>query len=164
MRDRIDQILAQWGRERPELETRAMGLVGRIQRAAAALRPRLDRTHETSGLQGDSFDVLASLRRSGPPYQLTPTQLYREMMLSSGAMTHRIDRLEKAGLVARRDDPDDRRGTLVRLTAKGKTLIDAATNKHVANEENILAALTSAEQRTLNETLRKLLVALGDIG
>ncbi len=86
------------------------------------------------------------------------------MMLSSGAMTHRIDRLEKAGLVVRRDDPDDRRGTLVRLTGKGKTLIDAATNKHVANEENILAGLTNAEQRSLNELLRKLLIALGDTG
>jgi DNA-binding MarR family transcriptional regulator len=164
MPDRIDQILAQWGRERPELPTGAMALVGRIQRAAAALRPRLDRVHEKSGLQGDSFDVLASLRRSGPPYQLSPTQLYREMMLSSGAMTNRIDRLEKAGLVVRRDDPNDRRGTLVRLTAKGKTLVDAATDKHVANEENVVAALSVAEQRTLNEMLRKLLIALGDTG
>src|SRR5580698_2804653 len=99
MQDRIDQILAQWAQERPELDTRAMGLIGRIQRTAAALRPRLDRTHDTSGLQGDSFDVLASLRRSGAPYQLSPTHLYREMMLSSGAMTNRIDRLERAGLV-----------------------------------------------------------------
>ena len=91
MQDRIDAIVAQWKRERPDLDTRAMALLGRIQRAAAALRPHLDRTHLESDLQGDSFDVLASLRRSGPPYQLTPTELYREMMLSSGAMTNRID-------------------------------------------------------------------------
>jgi DNA-binding MarR family transcriptional regulator len=162
MQDRIDRILAQWKRERPDLETRSMGLVGRIQRAAAALRPRLDETHEASGLQGESFDVLASLRRSGPPYQLSPTQLYREMMLTSGAMTNRIDRLEDAGLVARRADPDDRRGTLVRLTAKGKTLIDAAAAKHVANEDRLVSGLSVREQQQLTELLRNLLVTLGD--
>ena len=162
MPDRIDAILAQWKRERPELDTSPMGLVGRIQRAASALRPRLDATHERSGLAGDSFDVLASLRRSGPPYQLTPTDLYREMMLSSGAMTNRIDKLEAAGLVARKPDPDDRRGTLVRLTAKGKALIDAATDAHVANERALLAALNAKEQQQLGDLLRKLLIQLGD--
>ncbi|MFY9719469.1 MAG: MarR family transcriptional regulator, partial [Candidatus Cybelea sp.] len=96
------------------------------------------------------------------PYQLSPTELYREMMLTSGAMTNRIDRLEAAGLVARRPDPDDRRGTLVRLTPKGKALIDAATSKHVANEERLLSALTVREQQQLTELLRKLLVGLGD--
>lgn len=164
MQDRIDRILAQWTRERPDLDTRPMGLVGRIQRTAAALRPRLDDTHGLSGLQGESFDVLASLRRSGRPYQLSPTQLYQEMMLTSGAMTNRIDRLEEAGLVARRADPDDRRGTLVRLTGKGKALIDAATTKHVANEERLLAGLTAREQLQLAELLRKLLLSLGDAG
>jgi DNA-binding MarR family transcriptional regulator len=162
MQDRIDRILAQWNRERPDLDTSAMGLVGRIQRAAAALRPRLDDTHGLSGLAGESFDVLASLRRSGRPYQLSPTQLYREMMLTSGAMTNRIDRLEEAGLVLRRPDPQDRRGTLVRLTAKGKALIDAASIQHVANEERLLAALSAREQLQLGELLRKLLLSLGD--
>jgi DNA-binding MarR family transcriptional regulator len=162
MQDRIDRILAQWNRERPDLDTRAMGLVGRIQRAAGALRPRLDDTHGLSGLAGESFDVLASLRRSGRPYQLSPTQLYREMMLTSGAMTNRIDRLEDAGLVSRRPDPQDRRGTLVRLTAKGKALIDAATTEHVANEERLLAALSAREQLQLGELLRKLLLSFGD--
>jgi DNA-binding MarR family transcriptional regulator len=162
MQDRIDRILAQWKHERPDLETRAMGIVGRIQRAAAALRPRLDATHELSGLGGESFDVLASLRRSGPPFQLSPTELYREMMLTSGAMTNRIDRLEAAGLVVRRPAPLDRRGTFVRLTAKGKNLIDAATTRHVANEDALLSALDAREQQQLGELLRKLLVSLGD--
>ncbi|HEY2474631.1 MAG TPA: MarR family transcriptional regulator [Candidatus Cybelea sp.] len=163
MRDRIDRILGQWKRERPDLDTRAMGIAGRIQRAGAALRPLLDRTHEESGLQGDSFDVLASLRRSGSPYQLTPTELYREMMLTSGAMTNRIDKLEMANLVSRRPDPNDRRGTLVRLTAKGKALIDAAATKHGANEARLLAALTPREQEQLTDLLRKLLESLGDV-
>lgn len=162
MQDRIDRILAQWREQRPDLDTRAMGVVGRIQRAASALRPRLDAVHEASGLVGESFDVLAALRRSGPPFQLTPTQLYREMMLTSGAMTNRIDRLEQAGLVARAPDPSDRRGTLVRLTAKGKRLIDAATTRHVINEESLLSALTPREAQQLSDLLRKLLVALGD--
>jgi DNA-binding MarR family transcriptional regulator len=163
MQDRIDQILAQWKRERPDLDTRPMGVIGRIQRATAALRPLLDRTHDLSGLQGESFDVLASLRRAGAPFALSPTRLYREMMLTSGAMTNRIDRLEEAGLVMRRPDPEDRRGTLVRLTTKGKSLIDAATTRHVANEERLLSALTPREQQQLSELLRKLLVALGDV-
>ena len=162
MQDRIDEILLQWKRERPDLDTRAMGLVGRIQRAAGALRPRLDETHEESGLQGESFDVLASLRRSGAPYQLSPTQLYREMMLTSGAMTNRIDRLEEAGLVSRRPDPNDRRGTLVRLTRKGRALIDDATTRHVANEGRLVSALSISEQQQLSDLLRKLLLALGD--
>jgi DNA-binding MarR family transcriptional regulator len=162
MKDRLDRIIEQWKRERPDLELSAMALIGRIQRTAAALRPRLDATHAVSGLQGDTFDVLAALRRSGPPYELTPTELYREMMLSSGAMTNRIDRLEQAGYVARRPDPNDRRGTRVRLTAKGKGLIDAAASKHVANEMRLVSGLSEREQRTLNELLRKLLLSLGD--
>ena len=164
MQDRIDQILAQWKRERPDLDTRAMGLVGRIQRSAAALRPRLDETHGLSGLAGESFDVLASLRRSGAPYQLSPTQLFHEMMLTSGAMTNRIDRLEEAGLVSRRPDLKDRRGTLVRLTQKGKALIDAATTNHTANEDRLLSGLSAREQVQLAELLRKLLLSLGDAG
>jgi DNA-binding MarR family transcriptional regulator len=162
MRDRIDKIVAQWKRERADLDTRAMALAGRIQRAAASLRPLLDQTHADSGLAGESFDVLASLRRSGSPYQLSPTQLYREMMLTSGAMTNRIDRLEEAGLVVRRPDPSDRRATLVRLTPKGKTLIDAAASKHVANEERLLAGLNARERQQLADLLRKLLISLGD--
>ena len=164
MLDRIDEIIAQWKRARPDLETRAMALVGRIQRAAAVLRPHLDQTHADSHLAGESFDVLASLRRSGSPYQLSPTQLYREMMLTSGAMTNRIDRLQEAGLVARRPHPGDRRAMLVRLTPKGKTLIDAAVAKHVANEERLLAGLNSRERQQLGDLLRKLLVSLGDTG
>jgi DNA-binding MarR family transcriptional regulator len=107
---------------------------------------------------------LASLGRSGAPYQLSPTQLFREMMLTSGAMTNRIDRLEEAGLVSRRPDLEDRRGTLVRLTQKGKALIDSAAANHVANEERLLSGLSAREQMQLTELLRKLLLSLGDAG
>jgi DNA-binding MarR family transcriptional regulator len=162
MQDRIDEIVAQWESERPDVDARSMAVVGRIQRAAAALRPLLDEVHGESGLMGESFDVLAALRRSGAPYQLTPTELYRQMMLTSGAMTNRIDRLESAGYVVRKPDPRDRRGTLVKLTARGKALIDTALEKHVANEDRLLSALNEKELRQLSVLLRKLLIAMDD--
>ncbi len=158
--DRIDRIIDQWRRERPDVELEPMELIGRIQRIVQALRPRLDATHERFGLSGELFDVLASLRRSGKPYELTPTDLYREMMLSSGAMTNRIDRLEAEGLVERRPDPNDRRGTLVSLTKKGKALIDKALGEHVENERRLLRALSEKERAQLSGLLRKL---LGDL-
>lgn len=157
--DKIDAIVAQWQRERPDIETDAMAAIGRIQRAAAELRPRLDRTHGRFGLTGESFDVLASLRRSGAPYELTPTQLYTQLMLSSGAVTNRIDRLEADGFVERRPDPDDRRGVRVRLTSRGKQLIDRAVGEHVTNETQLLAALNDKERAQLSTLLRKLLVS-----
>lgn len=162
-RDRIEVILEQWNREHPEIDTLPMGVVGRIQRAAAALRPRLDDTHAKFGLLGESFDVLAALRRSGEPFQLTPTQLYEQLMLSSGAMTNRVDRLVEAALVERRPDPRDGRGSLVCLTAKGRKLIDRAVRQHVENESHLLSALTKKEQAQLSELLRRVLISLGDI-
>jgi|ERR1700733_7273598 len=112
------------------------------------------------GLQAGEFDVLATLRRSGRPYMLSPTQLYEAAMISSGAMTDRLDRLERAGLVVRRPDPKDRRGKLIVLTDPGKRLIDEAMGRHVANEERLLLTLTQAEQETLNALLRKLIAGL----
>lgn len=158
--DKIDSIVKQWRRERPDVELEPMALVGRLQRIAQALRPALDATHEKFGLTGESFDVLASLRRAGTPYELTPTELYREMMLSSGAMTNRIDRLERDGLVQRKPDPGDRRGTLVGLTSKGLALIDKALGEHVANERRLLGALDAKERAQLATLLRKLLAGL----
>jgi DNA-binding MarR family transcriptional regulator len=158
--DRIDRIVEQWARERPDVDAEPMALVGRLQRVVQALRPRLDSTHQRFGLSGELFDVLASLRRAGKPYELTPTQLYREMMLSSGAMTNRVDRLESEGLVQRRPDPNDRRGTLVSLTDKGNALIDSALGEHIANERRLLAALDAEERAQLATLLKKLLVDL----
>lgn len=161
--DKIGKIMAQWERERPDLtpaDITNMALVGRVQRLTNVLRPRLDAIHAVSGLTGESFDVLATLRRSGEPHELTPTQLYTHLMISSGAMTNRIDRLEADGYVERRDDPSDRRGTLVRLTAKGKTLIDRAMMPHVENEERLLSMLSDDEKRDLEKLLYKVLITL----
>ncbi|MGA8534183.1 MAG: MarR family transcriptional regulator [Candidatus Tumulicola sp.] len=158
--DQIDRIVKQWRRERPDVDPEPMALIGRLQRVVQALRPALDATHGEFGLSGDLFDVLAALRRSGKPYQLTPTDLYREMMLSSGAMTNRIDRLEREGLVQRKADPGDRRGTLVSLTSKGQALIDRALLGHVANERRLLGTLDAKERAQLATLLRKLLAGI----
>lgn len=112
------------------------------------------------GLQFGEFDVLATLRRAGPPYALSPTFLYEATMVTSGAMTGRIDRLERAGYVERRPDPADRRGALVALTPRGFTLIDQMMAPHVENERRILSALTHEEQNNLSELLLKLLIGL----
>ena len=158
--DHVDGILAQWKRERPELNVAALGLFGRLFRAShladAALADMLGRHH----LQTGWFDLLAALRRVGAPYELNPTQLMRATMLSSGGMTKRLDRLVEAGLVGRRPDPADRRGTLVRLTRRGKATIDKALEAHVANEERLLRSLTPAERRALDDLLRTLLADL----
>ncbi len=140
-----------------------MGVVGRIQRAAQALRPRLDVVQAKFSLVGESFDVLAALRRSGEPYRLTPTQLYEQLMLSSGAMTNRIDRLVEARLVERRPDPRDGRGSLVCLTPLGRKLIDRALKAHADNEKSLLSALSKNEQADLTELLKRLLVSWEDV-
>jgi DNA-binding MarR family transcriptional regulator len=158
--DHIDAIRAQWQAERPELDTTAMGVVGRLLRAARLAEDELTPRLRERGLQAGWFDVLAALRRSGRPYELNPSRLREAVMLTSGGMTKRIDQLERAGLVERRPDRDDRRGTLVRLTSSGKRLIDGAVDAHVANEERVLEPLEAAELRTLDDLLRKLLANL----
>ena len=105
------------------------------------------------------FDVLAVLRRTGRPYSLTPTELFRSLMLSSGAMTNRIDKLEKAGFVRRSADPNDRRGVIVSLTPKGAAIIAKALESHVANEHRLLERLTAKEKSDLARLLRKLLLS-----
>lgn len=158
--DHVDDILAQWHRERPDLDVAPMGLVGRLflvaQRADTSLTAELARFH----LQPGWFDLCAALRRAGRPYELTPTQLMRATMLSSGGITKRLDRLVEAGLVLRRADPGDRRGTLVRLTRGGRATIDRAVAAHVANEERLLRSLTATERQALDGLLRTLLAGL----
>ncbi len=158
--DPVDEILAQWQKERPDLDVSPMGVIGRTTRLANYLKRAIGETFAKFGLNPGEFDVLATLRRTGSPYQLSPTELFRSMMVSSGTMTHRIDRLEKADLVERIPDPSDRRGTLIRLTEKGFTVIEKAVEAHVENEHRILSALEASELEELTTLLRKFLSSL----
>lgn len=161
-KDRVDTIIEQWRRERPGLEPLlAMEVAGRLLRTAKVFDREIMRVIGAHGLSFGEFDVLACLMRSGSPYELTPGQLLDTMMLTSGAMTNRIDKLEESGLVARRPDPEDRRGVRVRLTARGEKIIARAVTEHVENEKNALDALTTKEQKILAGLLRKLLVKHG---
>lgn len=158
--DHLDSIVEQWRRERPDLDTDALGTLGRLFRAAQLADAALAEPMRRYGLEQGWFDLLAALRRTGSPFELNPTALRRATMLSSGGMTKRLDRLEEAGLIERHPDPADRRGTLVRLTRKGRTLIDKAVETHGANEKRILEALGTGEQRQLDRLLRALLAEL----
>jgi DNA-binding MarR family transcriptional regulator len=137
----MDAIGEAWQRERPDVDVSALVLLGRLFRTAALADAELARGLAGHDLQPGWFDLLAALRRSGPPYALRPGELMRATMLSSAGMTKRLDRLAEAGLVERSPDPDDRRGTRVRLTAAGRKAIDDALPVHVANEEHLLAPL-----------------------
>ncbi|KWF58005.1 MarR family winged helix-turn-helix transcriptional regulator [Burkholderia pseudomultivorans] len=159
--DRAAQAVAQWRAERPDLDASSMLVMGRLQEAALVIaRDRLNPLFARYGMQPGEFDVLATLRRSGAPFALTPTALYDALMMSSGGMTARIDRLQKAGWVERRPNPADGRGTLVALTETGRALIDEAVVAHVDNQRAMLAALSTAEQAQLARLLDKLLAGL----
>lgn len=148
----------QWQRELPQLDTKAMQLVGQLGTVAQLMaRDWLNPLFAEHGLQPGEFDVLATLRRSGAPYALMPTALYEAAMLSSGGMTNRIDRLETAGLIERQKHPTDRRGVLVALTSSGRELIDRLVLLHVDNERKMLGSLTAREQTQLGQLLGKLL-------
>ena len=154
--DRAAQAVEQWNRERPDLDVSSMLLLGRLGEAALVIaRERLNPLFAEYGLQPGEFDVLATLRRSGAPYALTPTALYDAAMMSSGGMTNRIDRLQQAGWVERRPNPEDGRGTLVALTKAGFALIDEVVGAHVANQRAVLSVLTQTEQRQLAKLLGK---------
>jgi DNA-binding MarR family transcriptional regulator len=160
-RDPVDLFIAQWNRERPDLDPAALGMVSRILMLAKMLEQSADRALAASNLSLWQFDVLAALRRSGAPFKLSPTQLMRSVTLTSGAMTNRIDRLEELGLVARENDPDDRRGTLIALTRQGRKVVDTAIEARLVDARANVAELSSAEQKTLAALLRRLLVANG---
>jgi DNA-binding MarR family transcriptional regulator len=160
--DHVDIIASQWKKEMEELDVAPMAVIGRISRLAGHLDKFLQANYSKFSLHGGEFDVLASLRRSGKPYQLTPTELYSSLMITSGTITNRLDRLERVGLISRFPNPQDRRGTLVRLTGKGKTLMDAAYPAHIAYEEELLQALDGTERETLVLLLRKLLLSYED--
>ena len=157
--DPVEKIFAQWRQERPDLDVSPMGIIGRLTRLAKHLEQAIQATFSEFGLTVGEFDVLATLRRSGRPYQLSPTELFNTLMVSSGTMTHRIDRLEQADLVQRIPDPSDRRGTQIKLTEKGFDIIEKAVEAHVVNEHRILSSLDISEREVLTQLLRKFLVA-----
>ena len=158
--DAVDRFVAQWARERPDLDLAPMALIGRLGRLSALGTAVIEAGLAKHGLKLGEFDVLASLRRAGKPYELTPGALIRQLMLSSGAMTNRLDRLESNGLVQRAPDPADRRGVIVRLTPEGHKVVDDAVTDHVTTEAGLLEPLSASERAALDRLLRKLLEPL----
>jgi DNA-binding MarR family transcriptional regulator len=162
MTDAVDEIIAMWAREKPELDAAPMGVVGRISRLSRLLDKELRDFFAGHGLEFWEFDVLATLRRSGEPYELSAGALLKTAMVTSGAITNRVDRMETKGLVQRVPDPGDRRGVRIRLTPAGLELIDKLVPLHVANERRLLAVLGDSDRDTLADLLRTLAAGLGD--
>lgn len=155
--DAVDAIIEQWAAERPELDTPAMAVFGRIYRIAREMGDRQEKTYARFGITRGEFDVLATLRRSGSPYALSPRQLAETLMLTTGGMTGRLDKLERAGLLARTPDPHDRRGIQVTLTEQGRELVDVSVVAGLDVQRKAIEGLTADEVDRLQELLRLLL-------
>lgn len=153
--DHVGRLMEQWRVERPDLDVSPMGVIGRLHRLSAALHDQLRPVFAAAGLSDGEFDILASLRRSGAPYELTPGELSATTMVTSGAVTKRLDRLEGAGLVSRSVCSDDARSRRIRLTPEGLALVDRLVGEHVANEHRLLSGLTEAERSRLASLLEK---------
>lgn len=160
-RDAVDRITGQWNDVRPEVDVSPIAVVGRVSRLSRLIDRRLAENFARHGLENWMYDVLATLRRSGEPYELTAGDLVRQTMVTTGAITNRIDRLEQKGLVERAGTTD-RRKVLVRLTGRGLDLVDQVVESHLAAEREILAPLTAARQRELAGLLRAVLLGLDD--
>ncbi len=158
--DHVDRIQAQWRRERPDLDPSPQGVIGRLHRVGDRLRAELVAEYARHGLGEGDFDVLASLRRSGAPYELPAGELAEHTMVTTGGMSKRLDRLEAAGLVSRRTDEADARVRRVALTPDGLALIDRAFTDHMANEHRLLDGLTASDRATLERILRAWLAEL----
>ncbi|MFE0461362.1 MarR family winged helix-turn-helix transcriptional regulator [Kitasatospora sp. NPDC058965] len=156
-RDAVDAIVDQWTRERPDLDPGPMSLVGRLKRVHNHVDLGMREYFARHGLDFSEFDVLATLRRSGPPYELNARALLESAMVTSGAITNRVDRLSAKGLVERRPSPTDRRAVLIGLTPRGLELIDGILAGHIENEERLIDPLSGAERAQLDALLRKLL-------
>jgi DNA-binding MarR family transcriptional regulator len=157
--DEVDRIVAQWNETRPDLDVSPTHTLQRITRLSLLQSASFARVFSPHGVSFGEYLVLAALRRAGPPYQMSPTKLFGSVILSSGAMTNRLDGLEEMSLVERLADPMDRRGRLVALTDKGRELVDAAVVEHLENEQRLLGALDTEEREQLAGLLRKLLLS-----
>lgn len=155
--DDIDRIVAQWNRERPELDVSPMALIGRLGRLREKIAHEQDKVFARFGLNSAGFDVLATLRRHGAPYALSPGALMDSMMITSGTVTNRIDQLEKAGMVSREVNPEDRRSMIVALTPQGLKLIDEAVTAHVENQHRLVAHLSAEERAAFDDLARTFL-------
>jgi DNA-binding MarR family transcriptional regulator len=157
--DEVDRIVEQWNQARPDLDVSPTHTLQRITRLSLLQGVSFARVFAQHGISFGEYLVLAALRRAGPPYRMNPTTLFNSVILSSGAMTNRLDRLEKMGLVDRQPDPTDRRGRLVALTDRGREVVDAAVVDHLENEQQLLSALDLGERQQLAHLLRKLLLS-----
>ncbi|PZG56031.1 MarR family transcriptional regulator [Spongiactinospora gelatinilytica] len=158
--DAIDLILHQWARERPDLDLSPMALLGRLRILTRAMERELDEVFDRHGLGQADFDVLATLRRSGPPYALIPSELSAALMMSRAGMTGRLDRLERAGLVERSLDPGDRRSFRVTPTPTGLGRIDTVLTEHAAALRRLVSGLSPEDFATLTRILRTMLAAI----
>jgi len=157
LRDEVDELVAGWQAERPDLDTEPLQVLSRVSRLARHLDRARTAAFAAHGLQAWEFDVLSALRRQGPPYQLSPGALLRATLVTSGTMTNRITRLADAGLVSPSPDPLDKRGKLVTLTGRGRAVADAALADLLRSERELLTGLDRAQQRELAALLRVLL-------
>jgi DNA-binding MarR family transcriptional regulator len=157
LRDEVDELVAGWRTERPDLDLQPLQVLSRVSRLARHLDRARTAAFAAHGLQAWEFDVLSALRRQGPPYQLSPGALLRATLVTSGTMTNRIDGLARAGLVSRHPDPSDKRGVLVELTPRGQAAADAALADLLRSERELLNGLDGAQQRELAALLRILL-------
>lgn len=160
--DKVDMLIAQWARERPDLDASSLAVGIRIEMLAKLLRRDMAESLVHVGLKTWEYDVLSALRRQGAPYELPASELAEGSLLTSGAMTTRIDHLEAQGLVARSPDPEDRRGVRVSLTPKGLGLVDRAVEARISAAESGTGCLTKTERTAVERGLRKLLLALRD--
>ncbi len=159
----VEMVLEQWRRERPDLEVGPMGLTGRLKRIGRHLEREMEKVFAAHDLNLSSFDVLATLRRSGAPYRLSPGDLMANTMVTSGTMTHRVDQLVRAGHVERIRNPKDGRSVLIALTDRGLKVIDAAVTDHVANLARLTSGLTGSEAKRLDRLLDRYLAALESV-
>ena len=162
-KDAVDRIIDQWRVERPDLDPSGKAVTGRVVRAADLIARRNREALAPFGIKGGEYSALSALRRSGDPYELSPSQMSEHLMVTSGGLSLMLDRLERAGFVRRRPHPEDRRSVLVSLTADGLRTIDQAMTAHAAVEQEVVAGLSAKEASQLAALLAKLLSGIEEI-